>query len=37
MTKNGFALYKDFDMPEDNHLLVYTRLIFMKDIIAAKK
>jgi hypothetical protein len=37
MIKNGFALYKDFEMPEDNHLLVYTRLIFMKDIIAAKK
>jgi hypothetical protein len=37
MIKNGFALYKDFEMPAHNHLLVYTRLIFMKDPQLKKK
>jgi hypothetical protein len=37
MIKNGFAIYKDFKMIGDNHLLVYTRLVFMKDIMAKKK
>jgi cyclopropane fatty-acyl-phospholipid synthase-like methyltransferase len=30
MIKNGFALYKDYEMPANNRLLVYTRLNFMK-------
>ena len=37
MVKNGFSLYQDYTMPDDNHLLVYTRLIFMKDIMNKKK
>lgn len=37
MIKNGFAIYKDFEMPGENHLLVYTRLIFMKDSLPKKK
>ena len=37
MIKNGFALYKDFEMPSNKHLLVYTRLIFMKDSLSNKK
>ena len=30
MIKNGFSLYKDFEMPANNRTLVYTRLNFMK-------
>lgn len=30
MTKNGFTLYKDYEMPANNRMLVYTRLVFMK-------
>ena len=30
MVKNGFALYKDFEMPANNRMLVFTRLNFMK-------
>lgn len=30
MIKNGFALYKDFEMPANNRILVYTRLNFIK-------
>jgi hypothetical protein len=30
MLKNGFALYKDYEMPANNRTLVYTRLNFMK-------
>ena len=30
MIKNGFALYKDYEMPANNRTLVYTRLNFMK-------
>jgi cyclopropane fatty-acyl-phospholipid synthase-like methyltransferase len=30
MLKNGFTLYKDFEMPANNRTLVYTRLNFMK-------
>jgi hypothetical protein len=37
MIKNGFAIYKDYEMPAGNHLLVYTRLIFMKDLMSQKK
>lgn len=32
MQKNGFTLYKDYEMPANNRLLVYTRLVFMKDL-----
>lgn len=31
MIKNGFSLYKDYEMPANNRLLVYTRLVFMQD------
>ena len=31
MLKNGFALFKDFEMPANNRMLVYTRLVFMKE------
>ena len=30
MIKNGFALYKDYEMPANNRTLVYTRLEFIK-------
>ncbi len=30
MIKNGFVLYKDFEMPANNRTLVFTRLEFMK-------
>lgn len=30
MQKNGFTLYKDYEMPANNRTLVYTRLNFMK-------
>lgn len=30
MIKNGFVLYKDFEMPAHNRTLVYTRLNFIK-------
>lgn len=30
MVKNGFVLYKDFEMPANNRTLVFTRLNFMK-------
>jgi cyclopropane fatty-acyl-phospholipid synthase-like methyltransferase len=30
MLKNGFALYKDYEMPANNRMLVYTRLNFIK-------
>jgi cyclopropane fatty-acyl-phospholipid synthase-like methyltransferase len=30
MIKNGFTLYKDFEMPSNNRLLVFTRLNFIK-------
>jgi cyclopropane fatty-acyl-phospholipid synthase-like methyltransferase len=30
MTKNGFVLYKDFEMPANNRTLVFTRLNFVK-------
>lgn len=30
MIKNGFTLYKDFEMPANNRTLVYTRLNFIK-------
>jgi cyclopropane fatty-acyl-phospholipid synthase-like methyltransferase len=29
MLKNGFTLYKDFEMPANNRMLVYTRLVFV--------
>lgn len=32
MIKNGFALYKDFEMPANNRMLVYTRMVFVKDL-----
>lgn len=32
MIKNGFTLYKDFEMPANNRMLVYTRMIFIKDL-----
>ncbi len=28
MTKNGFVLYKDYEMPANNRMLVFTRLVF---------
>lgn len=31
MIKNGFTLYKDYEMPANNRMLVFTRLVFMKD------
>lgn len=31
MIKNGFTLYKDYEMPANNRLLVYTRLLFIKE------
>ncbi|MBC7537749.1 MAG: DUF938 domain-containing protein [Bacteriovorax sp.] len=30
MTKNGFVLFKDYEMPANNRMLVFTRLEFMK-------
>lgn len=30
MLKNGFTLYKDYEMPANNRMLVFTRLVFMK-------
>ncbi|MBY0413435.1 MAG: DUF938 domain-containing protein [Bdellovibrionales bacterium] len=30
MIKNGFTLYKDFEMPANNRTLVYTRLNYIK-------
>lgn len=30
MIKNGFALYKDFEMPANNRTLVFTRINFIK-------
>ena len=30
MIKNGFSLYKDYEMPANNRMLVYTRLEFVK-------
>ncbi len=30
MQKNGFTLYKDYEMPANNRTLVYTRLNFIK-------
>lgn len=30
MIKNGFSLYKDYEMPANNRILVYTRLEFVK-------
>jgi cyclopropane fatty-acyl-phospholipid synthase-like methyltransferase len=30
MAKNGFTLYKDYEMPANNRTLVFTRLNFMK-------
>jgi cyclopropane fatty-acyl-phospholipid synthase-like methyltransferase len=30
MTKNGFVLFKDYPMPANNRMLVFTRLVFMK-------
>lgn len=30
MKKNGFTLYKDYEMPANNRILVYTRLVFIK-------
>ncbi len=30
MIKNGFTLYKDYEMPANNRTLVYTRLDFVK-------
>lgn len=30
MIKNGFTLYKDYEMPANNRTLVYTRLEFVK-------
>jgi cyclopropane fatty-acyl-phospholipid synthase-like methyltransferase len=30
MLKNGFTLFKDFEMPANNRMLVFTRLVFMK-------
>lgn len=32
MLKNGFTLYKDYEMPANNRVLVYTRMVFMKDL-----
>lgn len=32
MVKNGFTLYKDYEMPANNRLLVYTRLLYVKDL-----
>ena len=32
MIKNGFVLYKDYQMPANNRMLVYTRLVFIKDL-----
>jgi hypothetical protein len=37
MIKHGFALYKDYELPANKHVLVYTRLIFMKDEIKKNK
>lgn len=30
MTKNGFILFKDYEMSANNRMLVFTRLVFMK-------
>lgn len=30
MIKNGFSLYKDYEMPANNRILVFTRLEFVK-------
>lgn len=30
MAKNGFVLFKDYEMPANNRMLVFTRLVFMK-------
>lgn len=30
MTKNGFSLYKDFEMPANNRILVFTKINLMK-------
>ena len=30
MTKNGFVLFKDYEMPANNRMLVFTRLIYIK-------
>ncbi|MDD4972912.1 MAG: DUF938 domain-containing protein [Bacteriovorax sp.] len=30
MIKNGFVLFKDYEMPANNRMLVFTRLVFMK-------
>jgi hypothetical protein len=30
MTKNGFVLFKDYEMPANNRMLVFTRLVFIK-------
>lgn len=30
MQKNGFTLYKDYEMPANNRMLVYTRLNYIK-------
>lgn len=32
MEKNGFTLYKDYEMPANNRMLVFTRLVYVKDI-----
>ena len=30
MIKNGFVLFRDYDMPANNRMLVFTRLVFIK-------
>jgi cyclopropane fatty-acyl-phospholipid synthase-like methyltransferase len=30
MVKNGFVLFRDYEMPANNRMLVFTRLIFIK-------
>ena len=30
MVKNGFTLFKDYEMPANNRMLVFTRLVFIK-------
>jgi len=32
MKKNGFELFKDYEMPANNRMLVFTRLVFMNSL-----
>jgi cyclopropane fatty-acyl-phospholipid synthase-like methyltransferase len=32
MAKNGFELFKDYEMPANNRILVFTRLVFMNSL-----